>query len=110
MSPLGGIIVEGGESGSGTTGAAIVAKTFFGRATGCTPLKSTFLVLLRSVHKIMRAVCQVLWLFNCWTFEVSFVFVLIPSLDLWTLPKVPGVEVVVHDFFLTVILCALKCE
>ena len=28
----------------------------------------------------------------------------------WTLPKVPGVKVVVRDFFLTVILRALKCE
>ena len=28
----------------------------------------------------------------------------------WTLPKEPGVEVVVRDFFLTVILCAFKCE
>ena len=26
-----------------------------------------------SVHEIMRAICQVLWLFNCWTFQVSFV-------------------------------------
>ena len=40
---------------------------------GETGLKSTFLVSLRSVHEIMRAVCQVLWLFNCWTFQVSFV-------------------------------------
>ena len=36
-------------------------------------LKSMFLVSLGSVHEIMRAVCQVLWLFNCWTFQVSFV-------------------------------------
>ena len=40
---------------------------------GCTPLKSTVWILLRLVHKIMRAIGQVLWLFNCWTFRVSFV-------------------------------------
>ena len=39
---------------------------------GCTPLKSTVSVLLCSVHEIMRAIGQVLWLFNCWTFQVSF--------------------------------------
>ena len=36
-------------------------------------LKSTVSVSLRLVHKIMRAIGQVLWLFTCWTFEVSFV-------------------------------------
>ena len=36
-------------------------------------LKSTVSVSLHLVHKIMRAICQVLWLFNCWTFQVSFV-------------------------------------
>ena len=25
------------------------------------------------VHEIMRAICRVLWLFNCWTFQVSLV-------------------------------------
>ena len=40
---------------------------------GCTPLKSTVLVSLPSVHEIMRVISQVLWLFNCWTFQVSFV-------------------------------------
>ena len=49
---------------------------------GCTPLKSTVLVLLRSVHEIMRAICQVLWLFNCWTFRFLLSVVLIPLLDL----------------------------
>ena len=36
-------------------------------------LKSTVLISLCSVHKIMRAIFQFLWLFNCWTFQVSFV-------------------------------------
>ena len=36
-------------------------------------LKSTVLISLRSVHKIMRVICQFLWLFNCWAFQVSFV-------------------------------------
>ena len=36
-------------------------------------LKSTVSILLRSVHEIMRAIGEVLWLFNCWTFRVSFV-------------------------------------
>ena len=45
-------------------------------------LKSMVSVLLCSVHEIMRAICQVLWLFNCWTFQVPLSFVLIPSSDL----------------------------
>ena len=36
-------------------------------------LKSMVSISLRSVHEIMRAIGQVLWLFNCWTFWVSFV-------------------------------------
>ena len=59
--------------GSGTTAAAIVAETLQEEQRAALPLKSTVLISLRSVHKIMRVIDQVLWLFNCWTFRVSFV-------------------------------------
>ena len=36
-------------------------------------LKSMVSISLLSVHEIMRAISNVLWLFNCWTFQVSFV-------------------------------------
>ena len=51
------------------------------------------LVSLRSVHEIMRAICQVLWLFNCWTFQVSFVVSDLPDLRehlIWILEGLGG--------------------
>ena len=42
--------------GSGTTGAAIVAKTFWEEQRAALPLKSTVSASLRSVHEFMRAI------------------------------------------------------
>ena len=39
------------------------------------------MILLHSVHEIIRLICQVLWLINCQTFLVLLSHVLIPLLD-----------------------------